>query len=170
MAQVIKMIVPAGSGTITAKKINISSDAVVETSSSVSVSTNGGIYSASFTDSTTGTFLFRLYDDGVAFASIVIAIDAASGTWGETEDIDSEVKKIPRAAATLTAGEFTGKRLRYTHSSGDTVVVKTTNTDAMRTLVSAYATESALVTTTGDHGDSSNYDSADMIAFFDRCV
>lgn len=48
--------------------------------------------------------------------------------------------------------------------------MKTTNTDAMRTLVSAHATESALITTTGDHGDSSNYDSADMIAFFDRCV
>jgi hypothetical protein len=55
MAQVVKMITPIGAGTITAKKINISSDAVVETSTSVSLSTNGGIYSASFTDSTTGT-------------------------------------------------------------------------------------------------------------------
>jgi hypothetical protein len=112
------MIVPAGVGTITAKKINLSSDAVVETTSSVTASTNGGVYSASFTDSTTGTFLFRIYDNGVAFASIVLAIDAASGTWGETEDIDAEVKKIPRAAATLTAGEFT-----MTNQDADTIDV-----------------------------------------------
>ena len=118
MAQVIKMIVPAGVGTITAKKINMSSDAVVETSSSVTRSTNGGIYSASFTDSTTGTFLFNLYDGGVAFASIVIAIDSASGTWGETEDVDAEVKKIPRAAESLTAGEFT-----MTNQDADTIDV-----------------------------------------------
>lgn len=118
MAQVIKMIVPAGAGTITAKKINISSDAVVETSSSVTRSTNGGIYSASFTDSTTGTFLFNLYDDGVSFASIVLAIDVASGIWGEIEDIDAEIKKIPRATAMLTAGEFT-----MTNQDADTIDV-----------------------------------------------
>jgi len=91
MAQVIKMITPIGAGTITAKKINTSSDAVVATATSVSLSSNGQVYSASFNDTTTGTFLFRLYDDGVGFASIVLDIDAASGAWGDLTDISNDI-------------------------------------------------------------------------------
>ncbi len=64
MSQTIKMITPPGAGTITAKKINPTTDAVVETTSSVTISTNGGVYSAVFSDATTGTFIFRLYDNG----------------------------------------------------------------------------------------------------------
>ncbi len=106
MSQTIKMITPPGAGTITAKKINPTTDAVVETTSSVTISTNGGVYSAVFSDATTGTFIFRLYDNGVPFASIVLAIDAANGTWGEIEDIDSEIRKIPRAVSELAPGQF----------------------------------------------------------------
>ena len=70
----------------------------------------------------------------------------------------------------IAGSAYAGKRLRFTHSPSDTVVVKTTNTDAMRTIVSGQATESGLVTTTGEHGDISNYDATDMVDFFNRCV
>lgn len=65
---------------------------------------------------------------------------------------------------------FAGKRLRFTHSAADGVVGKAANTDAMRSIVGPYATESGLIVTSGDHGDPSNFDAADFVAFFDRCV
>ncbi len=94
MSQLIKFIVPAAAGTVTAKKINLSTDAVIETTSTVSVSTNGGIYTATFSDATTGTFLFRIYDDGVAFASAILDIDTASGTWGDVGDSEAAIRRI----------------------------------------------------------------------------
>jgi len=69
----------------------------------------------------------------------------------------------------LAGSAFAGKRLRFTHSAADAVVSKTTNTDAMRTIIGSNAIESGLVTTTGEHGNASNFDAADFVAFFDRC-
>jgi len=111
MAQVIKMITPVGAGTITAKKINTSSDAVVAAAASVSLSTNGEVYSASFNDTTTGTFLFRLYDDGVGFASLVLTIDAASGTWGDLTDSTSAALEAIQAKTDLITSKTVGTQL-----------------------------------------------------------
>jgi hypothetical protein len=73
------------------------------------------------------------------------------------------------SATDLAGSSFAGKRLRFTHSAADTVVSKTSNTDAMRTIIGSNAIESTLVTTTGDHGNASNFDAADFVSFFDRC-
>lgn len=70
----------------------------------------------------------------------------------------------------MAGTDFTGKRLRFTASSSDTVVSKTDNADAMSTLVAGEATEYAVVTHTGDHGDPSAFIPSDVVDFFSRCT
>jgi pimeloyl-ACP methyl ester carboxylesterase len=83
--------------------------------------------------------------------------------------------------ATQTAGHdpmlFTTTQLqrfimpmRFTHSYADTVVARAQNTDLFKPIIAPYAPESGIVTTTGDHGDASNFIPADVKAFFDRCI
>lgn len=67
------------------------------------------------------------------------------------------------------AADFDGMKMRFVASASDTAVSKTNNTDTLRTLVSGHATESGLVTATGDHGDLSHYLPTDVLSFFNRC-
>jgi hypothetical protein len=59
--------------------------------------------------------------------------------------------------------------MRMTASTGDTVVPKADNADALAALVATRAREAVVVTKTGAHGDPSMYDDADVAAFFARC-
>lgn len=69
----------------------------------------------------------------------------------------------------LSASAFAGLRMRFYASASDTIVSKTNNSDAMATLVDATATENDVVVCSGDHGDTSHFQPADLIAFFNRC-
>lgn len=69
----------------------------------------------------------------------------------------------------LTASTFNRLPMRFWHSSGDTVVGKTANSDQMQTLVSGSKQESTVIATTGDHGDASNFNPTAVSDFLDRC-
>lgn len=65
------------------------------------------------------------------------------------------------------AAAYPNIRYRFHASDSDTVVYKDVNTDAMRTLLGGTSTiENSLVATSGDHGDPSNFDGPDIVAFF----
>jgi hypothetical protein len=60
--------------------------------------------------------------------------------------------------------------MRFYASPDDTSVSKAQNSDAMATLVGAYAAENDVVACTGNHGDASHFQSADLRDFFTRCL
>lgn len=64
--------------------------------------------------------------------------------------------------------EFRGLPMRFYASPGDTVVSKAQNTDALAAKVAPYATEATVVAATGDHGNASHFQFADLRAFLDR--
>jgi hypothetical protein len=63
-----------------------------------------------------------------------------------------------------------GVPLRFYASAGDTVVPKAQNTDPFAARVAAHHAEADVVVCSGDHGDISHFQSADLLAFFGRCV
>lgn len=65
---------------------------------------------------------------------------------------------------------YAGLRFRFYASAGDTSVLKARHADLMHAKVSPVAAESNVVATSGDHGDASNWDWADLSAFLARCV
>lgn len=69
-----------------------------------------------------------------------------------------------------SAAAFTGKRFRFYHSAADTTSSKTRQTDLMHAKVNPVAAESVVVTTSGNHGDASNWVWSEFAAFFGRCV
>lgn len=70
---------------------------------------------------------------------------------------------------TNTAASYTGKRVRFAVSPADTVVDQTRHTVPFQGLIQAAALESTIVYKTGTHLASDQFDSADIVAFFDRC-
>lgn len=70
----------------------------------------------------------------------------------------------------LSAGVFAGcSRWRFYASSSDTVVPKTTNSDAFSSKVTGQSAEAAVVACSGDHGDASHFQPSDVLAFAQRC-
>jgi pimeloyl-ACP methyl ester carboxylesterase len=67
------------------------------------------------------------------------------------------------------AAAYAGIRYRMSASAGDTVVPKATNTDAFVALINGTVPESSILTASGDHGDSSAFNAADVLSFFSRC-
>lgn len=98
---------------------------------------------------------------------------------GFDADIDTAygIDGTPYATATaghdpvlLAATKFDNLRMRFYASDGDLVVHKPDNTDVLRTLVTGHATELALVTCTGTHGDPTHFRPTDVSAFCARCI
>lgn len=63
---------------------------------------------------------------------------------------------------------YTGVRFRCWASTGDTTVKKVDNADAFSALVAPVTAEASVVACTGNHGDPSHYQPADVVAFFAR--
>lgn len=81
--------------------------------------------------------------------------------------------------ATLTAGfdpalndasQYAGVPMRFYASPDDTLVPKVDHTDVFRTLIAADPAEHELVTCTGNHGDASHFQPADVVSFLGRCI
>jgi acetyl esterase/lipase len=83
---------------------------------------------------------------------------------------DYATKTAGRDPQLMDAGAFRGVPMRFYASPGDTQVPKASNTDLFAAKVAPLAPEATVVTTTGDHGDASNFQPADMLAFFQRCL
>jgi hypothetical protein len=56
-------------------------------------------------------------------------------------------------------------RFRLTHSYADTIVPRTSNTDAFSTLVSPCSSEFSILTTVGEHGDQTNFVPSDVTTY-----
>jgi len=89
-------------------------------------------------------------------------IDAAYGGDFATNGVGHDPNLFSGSA-------FTGKRMRFYASPDDTVVPKANNTDLMAALVNAFATESGVVVTSGEHGAAGQLPPTDILAFIERC-
>lgn len=87
-----------------------------------------------------------------------------------TDDSNYAIKTAGHNPVDLDPELFTGLRMRFYASYDDTVTPRALHTDPFQALVAPYATESTIVACTGDHGDASHFQTADLVAFFDRCV
>ncbi len=66
----------------------------------------------------------------------------------------------------VSAASFDNKYLRFIASPSDTVVSKSANSDAMSSHVSGHALANTVVTSSGDHGDPSNFRPQDVLDFY----
>jgi pimeloyl-ACP methyl ester carboxylesterase len=101
-------------------------------------------------------------------ASFTSAIQSAYGIPGSGTYATQTAGHDPVLFTTTQLQNFT-MPMRFTASYGDTVVPRPQNTDQFQPLISPYAKESGIITTTGDHGDASNFIPSDVKAFIDRC-
>lgn len=107
----------------------------------------------------------------------IVDLHAAHGNAALTASIDTAFPSWPTDAAgrdpiLLPASAYNGLRLRCYQSADDTVAPKATHGDALVTLATGHATEVTCVTTSGDHGDPSNFTPAladDFVDFLSRC-
>jgi len=65
-----------------------------------------------------------------------------------------------------TLSTYSGKKVRCTGSPSDTTVITASQTDALITYITGTATIASKLTTTGAHGDPSNYVPADLMSFY----
>ena len=93
MSQVIQMITPVFSGTLTSKLLNVSGGAEVATASSVT--RVGAWYEASYSGVAIGLYACVLYADAIAYAVIDVYIDASDGVWGDFTTGSSVVGPSP---------------------------------------------------------------------------
>lgn len=108
--------------------------------------------------------LRSIYDLGGLTASIKTAYSiAADGSNYDAQTAGHDPILQP-------ATDYSGLRMRFYASDGDTIVPKADNSDNMAALVGATATEYEVVACSGNHGDASHFQAEDLIAFFDRCV
>lgn len=110
--------------------------------------------------------LLDLWTNGGGFIQGLIR--TAHGIAADGSDYASKTAgKDPMLQA--TAG-FLDVPMRFYASAADTVVSKTTNTDAFRTKIAATTAERELVVCSGDHGDTSHFQPDDAIPFMERCI
>lgn len=72
--------------------------------------------------------------------------------------------------ATYAGSDFRGMRMRTYGSTGDTAVNVASNAQSFIAQVAPYAIEAVHVTTSGDHGDPSNFVPSEVLAFVNRCI
>lgn len=104
---------------------------------------------------------------GQGSATFTADIKAAYGIASDGSDYASKTAGFDPLLAS-TSGYAT-KRIRCTASYDDLIVSRANNADALNTLVSGIALEMNVVTSTGNHGDASNFIPSDVLAFVDRC-
>jgi hypothetical protein len=95
--------------------------------------------------------LRAIYDLGTLAPAIRTAYGIAA------DGSDYAAKTAGHDPALLLASAYDYHRLVSWASSGDTLVPKSTNTDALATLVSGHASMMAVYAVTGDHGDPSHF-------------
>jgi pimeloyl-ACP methyl ester carboxylesterase len=93
------------------------------------------------------------------------SIETAYGISG-----DYAAKTAGHDPVLLPAGRWTGMRMRFYASDDDTSVPKADHSDVMAGLVAPTAAECVVYEATGNHGDASHFQSADLIDFFSRCI
>jgi hypothetical protein len=110
--------------------------------------------------------LSNLYSLGTYTADIRAAYGIAA------DGSDYAIKTAGHDPMLLPPGNWDGLRMHLWASYGDTVVPRSENADALKSLADGHATEDTTVTTTGNHGDPSNYDPQipDLLAFLKRCT
>jgi hypothetical protein len=89
-------------------------------------------------------------------ASFTSEINTAYGITG-TPPNDYSTATAGFDPLLMSASSFSGLRMWWTASSGDTVVPQAANTDAMRTHLTGQMVDLGLREATGDHGDTSHF-------------
>lgn len=105
------------------------------------------------------------FHDNVTFTADVRTAYGIAG-----DDSDYATKTAGHDPVLLSASLYGGLRMRFYASPDDVVVPKVDNSDVMSALVAGKAAENTIVVCSGDHGDPSHFQSADLISFLDRCV
>ena len=87
------------------------------------------------------------------------------------DDSDYAVKTAGADPMLRDGKEFSGIPMKFWHSAADTVVNKAANSDAFVAKVLPYVPEATVVTTTGEHGSSSNFTTTEnnaLVAFLNK--
>lgn len=108
--------------------------------------------------------LRAMYDAGTYKGTISTAYGIAS------DGSDYAAKTAGHDPALMPGSAFRGLPVRFYASPGDTVVAKTLNADVLAAKIAPYAAEATVITTTGDHGDGSNYQPDDVLTFLNRVL
>jgi hypothetical protein len=108
--------------------------------------------------------LRNLYD----LKMLTAEIRTAYGISADNSNYDA--KTAAHDPVLLEATAFTGARMRFYASYGDTVVPRAENTDKLAALVRSTALESQVIACKGNHGDKSHFQPDDLISFFKRCL
>ena len=70
----------------------------------------------------------------------------------------------------FTYDAYRSVSMRFYASEGDTSVIKADNTDVFQAIVAGTRPESDIVVCTGNHGDVSHFQPADLVAFYERNI
>lgn len=110
--------------------------------------------------------LQALHNNGAgAYAGI---IDAAYGITGSGDNTYA-IKTRGHDPLLRTASAFHHIPMRFYASASDGTVPKATNSDPFAALLAGWCREAAVVTATGGHIDTSHIQTADTLAFLQRC-
>jgi hypothetical protein len=105
---------------------------------------------------------------GAGAASFTSSINTAYGITGIGNSTYAN-KTYGHDPLLMNAIAFRNVPMRFYASTGDTVVLKSANTDLFQALISTSCRENVIVACTGDHGDPSHFDATSYVDFFDRC-
>lgn len=103
--------------------------------------------------------IFPVCDITTMYAAYTATIDTAYGGSSAYTAALPTCNPMQR-----TTSLFASKNLRMSHSAADTVVSKTTNSDALLTKVTGVAASVVVTATSGDHGNPSSFIPADVVA------
>lgn len=104
------------------------------------------------------------------YAAGQFAADIRTAYGISADGSDYAAKTAGMDPALREGWEFQGVPMRFHHSPADTLVGKGSNSDMIAAKVLPYTSEAVVITTTGEHGDPSNFNDTDMLAFFNRCI
>lgn len=106
--------------------------------------------------------LAAVYADGIFTSAINGAYSCNAETYA--------AKTAGHDPCLMLGSAFRRVPMRFYASEADAVIVKDDNTDVFQPIISPFCTESTVVLCTGNHGDRSHFQPADLVAFYERAL
>jgi hypothetical protein len=95
----------------------------------------------------------------------IFAADIRAAYGIASDGSDYAAKTAGHDPLLIAASTFAGRRLRFYASTGDTVIPRASHSDPMAVHVSGTAAEATVISCTGNHGDPSHFQPANLLFF-----
>jgi hypothetical protein len=113
------------------------------------------------------TNLNWIYNSGTSVVIPQASINASIQTaYGCSNAATCNPSFVPYDPTQIAASQYAGFPIRIWQSPSDTVVSKTQNADLFASRVNAAGGNVTVTSTSGDHGDASNFSPAAVVALF----